>query len=100
MHERCCLLGGGGRRCAASAEGLLYESEDDAAVLGNAFGPREAAHLREVDAPKTKSRDQDIYAVTEGLVGDRGYGIGDGFGAIGFGPAMLHLGVRFGDGHF
>src|SRR5713101_7154989 len=93
----------GGRRAlsrwASRFEGFFYEAKDGAAVLGDGFGPGETAHLREIDAAKTQAGDEDIDAVAEGLVGDGGYSVGDGLRAVGFGPAVLHLGVSFGDGH-
>src|SRR5712692_2214815 len=94
----------GGRRTlnrwSASFEGFLYEAKDGAAVLGDGFGPGEAAHLWEIDAAEAEAGDEDIDAVAEGLVGDGGYSVGDGLRAVGFGPAVLHFGVGFGDGHF
>src|SRR5260370_34250367 len=93
----------GGRRAlsrwASRFEGFFYEAKDCAAVLGDGFGPGETAHLREIDAAKTQAGDEDIDAVAEGLVGDGGYSVGDGLRAVGFGPAVLHLGVSFGGGH-
>src|SRR5712692_3788924 len=93
----------GGRRAlnrwSASFEGFFYEAKDGAAVLGDGFGPGEAAHLREIDAAEAEAGDEDIDAVADGLVGDGGYSVGDGLRAVGFGPAVLHLGVSFGDGH-
>src|SRR5216684_1182789 len=93
----------GGRRAlnrwSASFEGFFYEAKDGAAVLGDGFGPGEAAHLREIDAAEAEAGDEDIDAVAEGLVGDGGYSVGDGLRAVGLGPAVLHLGVSVGDGH-
>src|ERR1700676_4595293 len=84
----------------AMGEGFFYQAEDGAPVFSDGFDPSEATHLREVDTAETEAGDKDIDAVAEGLVRDGGYGVGDCFRTVRFGPAALHLGMGFVDGHF
>src|SRR5260370_20072547 len=99
--EVSCLIGGRRalNRWASRFEGFFYEAKDGAAVLGDGFGPGEAAHLREIDAAEAEAGDEDIDAIADGLGGDGGYSGGDGLRAAGLGPAAPHLGWSVRGGH-
>src|ERR1700688_3501558 len=86
-------------RGASGSEAFSYQAKDSAPVFGDGFDPGEASKLWEINPAETKPGDQDVYAVTQGLVRNGRQRLCDGLRAVRFRPAVLNFRVCFVNGH-
>src|ERR1044072_2088963 len=75
------------------------EAINRSSILNDHFRPGPFAHLRKVDATKTKPRDQYAYALSYRLVADRIYGTRNPFRTVGIRPRVIDLCLRLLDAH-
>src|SRR5271168_2149683 len=78
---------------------LPNEFENDVAIVQDRFCPRPNTHLREVNSAETQACDEDVDAISQGLVIERIDRMFNGLWAIRICPSDAHLGMGFVDGH-
>ena len=82
-----------------SGHALLEEPQDGSAVFDNYPQPRRLPHHREIDSPKTKTRQENIDAIPHMLIVQRRHCLRQRLWAVGVGPAVVQFSMRFFDRH-
>ena len=80
-----------------SGQALLEEPQDGSAVFDNYPQPRRLPHHREIDSPKTKTRQENIDAIPHMLIVQRRHCLRQRLWAVGVGPAVVQFSMRFFD---
>src|SRR5208337_4951140 len=94
--------GGNPRRRASPSAGLEpfpYEIENGPAILGDHFQPCHLPHHGEIDAAETEARQEDVDAITQGLVIQRVDCMRQRLRTISLDPSPIYFGVSFFDAH-
>src|SRR5579862_5502518 len=83
----------------APEETFLHQFKDRAPIFRDYLQPGKLPHHGEVDSTEAQPRDEDVDAISQGLIVERIDGMGYGFRTISMRPAIFHFGVSLVDGH-